>query len=262
MKLMLRLLGLLLIAPHITFAEPVTQLSFNIVGKQRQDRGAFVQGLAFDPSSLYLGTGGYGTSYIAKINPNTGATELQRSLPTRYFGEGVTVLGNSLYQVTWRSGVGFIRDRDTLQVVNQFKLTGEAWGITTDGANLIVSDGSAELTFYTPEGMQPIQRITVTEADRRVKHLNELEYIDGLIWANIWYEDRVIVIHPQSGEVVASLNLEGLLPKEERRPTTDVLNGIAYDASNDALWFTGKRWPWRYQLEILPARPKLLPIEP
>jgi glutamine cyclotransferase len=209
-----------------------------------------------------LGTGGYGNSYVAKISSSTGNTIVQAPLPARYFGEGVTVLGDFVYQLTWRSGIGFVRDRETLEVTDQFKLEGEAWGITTDGTELIVSNGSAELTFYTPKDMQPIRSITVTEAGRRVKRLNELEYIDGLVWANIWYEDRVIVIHPQSGEVVASLNLEGLLPKEERRPTTDVLNGIAYDASNDALWFTGKRWPWRYQLEILPERPKFLPTEP
>ena len=262
MRLMLLFWVLVLLAPHEAIADPIMQLSFRVVGQQSQERGAFVQGFTFDQSNLYLGTGGYGSSYIAKINPETGATEIQRQLPARYFGEGVTVLGSLLYQVTWRSGTGFIRDRETLEVINQFKLVGEAWGITTDGTHLIVSNGSAELTFYKSEGMQPIRSITVTEAGRRIKRLNELEYIDGLVWANIWYEDRVIVINPQSGEVVASLNLAGLLPKEERQPNTDVLNGIAYDASNDALWFTGKRWPWRYKLEILPERPKLLPMEP
>lgn len=262
MKLTRHFWVLVLLAPYVAVADPVQQLSFRVLDQQSQERGAFVQGFTFDQSNLYLSTGGYGTSYIAKIHPETGAIEVQRSLPARYFGEGVTVLGNSLYQVTWRSGVGFIRDRQTLDVTDQFKLAGEAWGITTDGAQLIISDGSAELTFYAPEGMRPTHRITVTERGRRIKRLNELEYIDGLVWANIWYEDRVVVINPQSGEVVASLNLAGLLPREERQPNTDVLNGIAYDASTDALWFTGKRWPWRYKLEILPERPKLLPMEP
>lgn len=262
MKLILRFWVLLFFAPYITIAQPVTQLSFQIVDKQSQDRDAFVQGLAFDQSHLYLGTGGYGSSYVAKINPSTGNTIAQESLPARYFGEGVTVLGNVLYQLTWRSGTGFVRDRETLQVIEQFRIVGEAWGITNDGTNLIISNGSASLTFYTPEGIKPIRSITVTEEGRRIKRLNELEYIDGLVWANIWYEDRVVVINPQSGEVVASLNLEGLLPRKERLPNTDVLNGIGYDPTKDSVWFTGKRWPWRYQLEILPERPKFLPTEP
>lgn len=262
MKLILRFWVLLFFAPYITIAQPVTQLSFQIVDKQSQDRDAFVQGLAFDQSHLYLGTGGYGSSYVAKINPSTGNTIVQESLPARYFGEGVTVLGNVLYQLTWRSGTGFVRDRETLQVIEQFRIIGEAWGITNDGTNLIISNGSDSLTFYTPEGINPIRSITVTEEGRRIKRLNELEYIDGLVWANIWYEDRVVVINPQSGEVVASLNLEGLLPKKERLPNTDVLNGIGYDPTKDSVWFTGKRWPWRYQLEILPERPKFLPTEP
>ncbi|WP_438985211.1 glutaminyl-peptide cyclotransferase [Aequoribacter sp.] len=262
MKLILRFWVLLFFAPYITIAQPVTQLSFQIVDKQSQDRDAFVQGLAFDQSHLYLGTGGYGSSYVAKINPSTGNTIVQESLPARYFGEGVTVLGNVLYQLTWRSGTGFVRDRETLQVIEQFRIIGEAWGITNDGTNLIISNGSDSLTFYTPEGIKPIRSITVTEEGRRIKRLNELEYIDGLVWANIWYEDRVVVINPQSGEVVASLNLEGLLPRKERLPNTDVLNGIGYDPTKDSVWFTGKRWPWRYQLEILPERPKFLPTEP
>ena len=261
MKLILRFWVLLFFAPYITIAQPVTQLSFQIVDKQSQDRDAFVQGLAFDQSHLYLGTGGYGSSYVAKINPSTGNTIVQESLPARYFGEGVTVLGNVLYQLTWRSGTGFVRDRETLQVIEQFRIIGEAWGITNDGTNLIISNGSDSLTFYTPEGIKPIRSITVTEEGRRIKRLNELEYIDGLVWANIWYEDRVVVINPQSGEVVASLNLEGLLPRKERLPNTDVLNGIGYDPTKDSVWFTGKRWPWRYQLEILPERPKFLPTE-
>ena len=262
MKLILRFWVLLFFAPYITIAQPVTQLSFQIVDKQSQDRDAFVQGLAFDQSHLYLGTGGYGSSYVAKINPSTGNTIVQESLPARYFGEGVTVLGNVLYQLTWRSGTGFVRDRETLQVIEQFRIIGEAWGITNDGTNLIISNGSDSLTFYTPDGIKPIRSITVTEEGRRIKRLNELEYIDGLVWANIWYEDRVVVINPQSGEVVASLNLEGLLPRKERLPNTDVLNGIGYDPTKDSVWFTGKRWPWRYQLEILPERPKFLPTEP
>jgi glutamine cyclotransferase len=262
MKLILRFWVLLFFAPYITIAQPVTQLSFQIVDKQSQDRDAFVQGLAFDQSHLYLGTGGYGSSYVAKINPSTGNTIVQESLPARYFGEGVTVLGNVLYQLTWRSGTGFVRDRETLQVIEPFRIIGEAWGITNDGTHLIISNGSDSLTFYTPEGIKPIRSITVTEEGRRIKRLNELEYIDGLVWANIWYEDRVVVINPQSGEVVASLNLEGLLPRKERLPNTDVLNGIGYDPTKDSVWFTGKRWPWRYQLEILPERPKFLPTEP
>jgi glutamine cyclotransferase len=262
MKLILHLWMLLLITPHITIAEPVTQLSFNVVGKQRQDRDAFVQGLTFDQSNLYLSTGGYGSSYIATINPSTGNTVKRQDLPSKYFGEGLTVVGNLIYQVTWRSGIGFVRDHETLDIIAHFRIKGEAWGITSDGTHLIVSNGSATLSFYNPADIKPISSITVTEEGRPIKRLNELEYIDGLVWANIWYEDRIIVINPQSGEVVASLDLAGLLPREERHPNTDVLNGIAYDATHDAIWVTGKRWPWRYQLEILPERPKFLPTEP
>lgn len=262
MRLTVGLCALIFIAPYLSLADPVPQLSFRIMDRQKQDRDAFVQGFAFDLSNLYLSTGGYGSSYIAKILPANGQTLVKEPLPDRYFGEGITVFGDLLYQVTWRSGVGFVRNRETLQIIDQFRLAGEAWGITHDGTYLIVSNGSPKLTFYEPEDMKPIRVISVTEAGRPLRRLNELEYIDGLIWANIWYEDRVIVINPESGEVVASLNLDGLLPTEERWPNTDVLNGIGYDQGNDAIWFTGKRWPWRYQLEILPERPQILPIQP
>lgn len=262
MKLILRLWTIVFFASHITIAEPVTQLSFKVVGKQGQERDAFVQGFTFDSSHLYLSTGGYGSSYVTKIRADTGERVVTERLASRYFGEGITVFNGLLYQVTWRSGVGFIRDPQTLHIIDRFQLPGEAWGITHDGTHLIVSDGSPKLTFYDPEGMRHVRSIRVTEHGRAVQRLNELEYIDGLVWANIWYQERVVIINPESGDVLASLNLEGLLPDAERKPNTDVLNGIAYDATNNAIWFTGKRWPWRYQLEILPERPKVLPTEP
>jgi glutamine cyclotransferase len=243
-------------------AEPPVQLSYRVMDKQAQDRDAFVQGLAFNGPNLILSTGGYGSSYIAKIRASDGETLLKEPLHSRYFGEGVTVFKDLIYQLTWRSGIGFVKDRNTLRVVDRFQLPGEAWGITHDGTHLIVSDGSAKLSFYDPKSMRLVRDITVVENGHAIKRLNELEYIDGLVWANIWYQERVVVINPLSGDVLASLDLAGLLPDEERQPNTDVLNGIAYDATHDAIWVTGKRWPWRYQLEILPERPKFLPTEP
>ncbi|HBZ49011.1 MAG TPA: glutamine cyclotransferase [Halieaceae bacterium] len=231
-------------------------LSYRVIDQAPQSRAAFVQGFTFDAGDVLLGTGGYGESLLQRIDAETHKVMQQEALPRRYFGEGVAVSDDRILQLTWRSGVVLVRDRTSLKVIGQFQRSGESWGITRSPSHLIVSDGSATLSFYHPAEFELSHQVDVSEAGKPLPLLNELEWIDGLIWANIWYQDRIVAIDPNSGEVLASLDLTGLLPKSERAVNTDVLNGIAYDPRSDAIWVTGKRWPWRYRIEITPARPK------
>ena len=247
---------LVLIIARGTQAQP-TELSYEIASKQVQDTTAFVQGFTFHDNKLYLSTGGYGESRVQIIEPDTGKVEIEAELADRYFGEGIAILNNRLAQLTWRSGLGFLRDPTTLKIVERFRIPGEGWGITASDSGWVMSDGSSYLTFLDPETMKITRKVQVTLNERPLARLNELEMIDGYIWANIWFESRVVLINPDNGRVEATLDLSKLLPKEERKRDTDVLNGIAFNPASNTVWVTGKRWPWRYQLEILPARPKL-----
>ena len=231
-------------------------LSYRVIDQAPQSRTAFVQGFTFDDGDVLLSTGGYGESLLQRIDTETHRVMQQEALPRRYFGEGVAVSDDRILQLTWRSGVVLVRDRTSLKVIGQFQRSGESWGITRSPSHLVISDGSATLSFYHPAAFELSHRLDVSEAGKPLPLLNELEWIDGLIWANVWYQDRIVAIDPISGEVLASLDLTGLLPRSERALNTDVLNGIAYDPRSDAIWVTGKRWPWRYRIEILPTRPK------
>jgi glutamine cyclotransferase len=251
-------LYLLLLAQSLSTAATEPQaLSYRVLDQQAQDRSLFIQGLTFDEGHLYLATGGYGESKIQRISKATGQLLSEAELADRYFGEGIAILNGKLAQLTWRSGRGYLRDPDSLAVIKPFRVDGEGWGITASETEWIMSDGSSYLTFLDADTLQPSRKLPVTLNGKPVSRLNELEMIDGYVWANIWFDSKIVIIDPATGIVEAVLDLSNLLPRSERRSNTDVLNGIAFDKEENAVWFTGKRWPWRYKLEILPDRPKV-----
>ena len=230
--------------------------TYEIVATYPHDRNAFTQGLLFDNGILYEGTGLYGNSTLRRVDLTTGEVEQQIALPDQYFGEGITIVGDRIYQLTWQENIGFIYDKDSFEQVGQFHYSTQGWGLTYDGSHLILSDGTPTLYFLDPETQQVIDQITVTMIDpvdqirKSVSQINELEYINGEIYANIWRTDFIVRIAPTSGSVTAVINLSGLLPAEERVAGTDVLNGIAYLPEEQRLFVTGKNWPKLYEIKL------------
>ncbi len=224
---------------------------YRVIERKPQDRSHYVQGLEIADGKLYLSAGGYGESRLLRYDFDSGALEISRRLHPRLFAEGLTLFGDHLYQLTWRARAVLVYDRDTLEFSHHFRIPGEGWGITHDGGQLVYSDGSDQLHFLSPESETITHSIRVTENGSPVKWLNELEWIDGKIWANVWGTDRILVIDPASGVVSAAIDLAGILPTPERRPDTEVLNGIARDPRDGGVWVTGKRWPWMYRIELV-----------
>lgn len=202
---------------------------------------------------LYEGTGLNGRSGIRKVKLETGAVLQQAALPQEYFGEGITVLNGKLFQLTWTSGIGFVYDLATFRPLETFRYTGEGWGLTNDGRNLILSDGSAALRYYDPKTLRETARLTVTDAGAPVRYLNELEFVKGEVWANVWQSEKIARISPMTGKVLGWVDVSGLLTPAERNSGVDVLNGIAYDAQGDRLFVTGKLWPRVFEIKVVPA---------
>jgi glutamine cyclotransferase len=224
--------------------------AFEVVAAYPHDPSAFTQGLTVHEGVLYEGTGQYGASSVRRVDLATGRIERLRALDGRYFGEGIAILGGKLYQLTWQNGVGIVYDLQTFDVVETFRYNGEGWGLTQDGAHLIVSDGSPTLRYLDPATFTVVRELAVRDGDLPVERLNELEYVDGEIWANIWYEDRIARISPQSGAVLGWVDLAMLYPRSARGSEA-VLNGIAYDAAAERLFVTGKNWPQLYEIRIV-----------
>ena len=223
---------------------------FKVVAAYPHDPAAFTQGLVIDHGQLYEGTGQYGASSIRKVDLESGRVEKIHSIDREYFGEGITILGNKLYEITWKSGLAFVYDLDSFNVVQTFKYPTEGWGLTHDGEHLIMSDGSSTLRFLDPMTFKPQREITVRDGDKPVSQLNELELIEGEIWANVWYDDRIARISPADGRVLGWIDLADLYPRSARRGD-DVLNGIAYDAAARKIYVTGKNWPQLYQIDVV-----------
>ncbi|UEC43200.1 MAG: Glutamine cyclotransferase [Methanothrix sp.] len=223
---------------------------YRVVAVHPHDPGAFTQGLAYQDGLLYEGTGLYGRSSLRETVPQTGEVVRYRALPTHLFGEGIVLSEGRLVQLTWRSGVGLVWDPDDLTVVATFFYATEGWGITSDGDRLIMSDGTSKLRFLDPETFMVTGEVEVLAGGEPLPWLNELEYIDGLIYANVWKTDRIAVISPETGEVVAWIDLSGLLTEEERE-RADVLNGIAHDPETGRLFVTGKLWPKLFEIEVV-----------
>jgi len=233
--------------------------AYKVTGTMAQARENFVQGLQIVDKHLYVSTGQYGKSRLLRYNMADGTLDSEKELDPRLFAEGLTVLDDKIYQLTWKSRIALIYNKADLKGHKWFRIPGEGWGITNNGEEIIYSDGSDKLHFLSPRTLQIDRSITVTENGEKVDRLNELEWIDGHIWANIWTSDRIVIIDPHSGNVTASVDLKGLLPDNERRPGTDVLNGIAQDPADGTIWVTGKHWPWIYQIELVPPLPTQTP---
>lgn len=215
------------------------------------DANAFTQGFVFHQDHFYEGTGLYGKSSLRKVEVETGKVLQQFDLSSRYFGEGITIFEDKIYQLTWLDKMGFIYKLNDFESLDQFSYNHEGWGITHNGNLLIVSDGTATLRFLDPQSMALVRTIEVSSGDSPLKNLNELEYIEGMIYANIWLTDWIAIIDPESGKVTGRIDLSGILDPEDRTASTDVLNGIAYDAEKKRLFVTGKRWPKVFEIELV-----------
>lgn len=226
--------------------------SFEIVNVYPHDTGAFTEGLFYYKGFLYESTGQNGQSSIRKVKLETGEVVQKRDLSEDYFGEGIINWKDKLYQLTWQSQIGFIYNFETFQPQGEFHYSGEGWSMTTDGKRIIMDDGTPEIRFWDPESLKETGRLAVTADGEPVKNLNELEWVKGEIYANIWETDRIARIDPKSGKVVGWIDCSNLLPAAERTPGSDsVLNGIAYDAQGDRLFVTGKNWPKLFQIKLV-----------
>jgi glutamine cyclotransferase len=223
---------------------------YEIINIYPHDRNAFTEGLVFDEGVLYEGTGIYGGSTLRKVELETGAVLKDYQLPDHFFGEGVTLWDNTLIQLTWQSGAGFVYDKASFRLLSEFNYSAEGWGITHDGKRLIMSDGTATLHFFNPETFEEIGRIEVHDQGVPVTNLNELEYVNGEVYANVWQTDRIAMISPETGYVVGWIELEGLLSEEDFLHPVDAPNGIAYDAAHDRLFVTGKYWPKLFEIKL------------
>jgi len=215
--------------------------------KTPHDPKAFTQGLQWHGGFLYEGTGLYGESTLRKVDASTGKVLKQHSLDRKYFGEGITVLGDSIYQLTWREQTAFKYERDTFKELERFSYEGEGWGLTHNGKSLIMSDGTADIRFIDPEDFTELSRITVRTDRGPVTMLNELEFIDGHIYANVWQTPFIVIIDPSNGHVTGVINFQGLL---DVRPSPGVLNGIARLPNSDRTLITGKNWPFIFEVTI------------
>ena len=228
------------------------QYTYEIVHTYPHDRGAFTEGLLYLNGFLYESTGLNGQSSVRKVELTTGKVLQQADVPAQYFGEGLAALHGKLYQLTWRQNTGFVYDLETFSRDLLFSYQGEGWGLTSDGQSLIQSDGSDQIRFVDPATFQVKRAINVRENGRAVPELNELEYVKGEIYANVWQTEHILRINPTNGEVLGDINLAGILPAADRDATTDVMNGIAYDAASDRLFITGKNWPKLFEIKLKP----------
>ena len=237
---------------HSLTPQPAPVYTFKVVNSFPHDPTAFTEGLVSDGGALYEGTGLNGQSSLRLVDLSSGRVMQGLPLSSEYFGEGVTVWGDHIIQLTWKSHVGFVYDRTSFQLLKTFNYPTEGWGLTHDDQHLIMSDGTATLHFLDPDTFKEIGRIAVTDAGQPVVRLNELEVIHGEIWANVWQTDRIVRIAPATGQVIGWIDLTGLLGPEERQRPVDVLNGIAYDAEHDRVFVTGKLWPKLFEITIAP----------
>ena len=244
------LAALLMLWCGVVLADSAPVLGYRVVASYPHDPNAFTQGLIFIDGKLYESTGNYGRSTLRRVDLETGRVEQEIRLAPSLFGEGLMHWRGRLVQLTWRERLGIIYDAKTFERLETFQYQGEGWGLTHDDRHWIMSDGTNELRFLDPETRNVVRRLKVRAGTRPVHRLNELEYIDGAIWANVWRSDHLVRIAPDSGQVTAVLDLTTLYPANERVSPEAVLNGIAYDAATGRLFVTGKYWPRLYAIVI------------
>jgi glutaminyl-peptide cyclotransferase len=248
--------GLVLIATTLVHATD----TYRIVHAYPHDEHAFTQGLVYVDGRLYESTGMNGQSTLREDDLESGRIQRMQLVADQYFAEGLTDWKNTLIQLTWQNHVAFVYDRATFRLLHTFHYDGEGWGLTHDAKSLILSDGTSTLRFYNPDTFKELRRITVTDRGKPIIDLNELEYIRGEIYANVWHTNRIARISPATGRVVGWIDLKGLVSRSELSNDEAVLNGIAYDAAHNRLFVTGKLWPRIFEITLVPAKAKLVPI--
>lgn len=226
-------------------------MGYTVVAKYPHSTESYTEGFLYLDGLFYEGTGIAGHSALLAIQPETGKPVQKRELAPQYFGEGIVNWGPNIYQWTWKSNICFVYDRFSLRPMKQFRYTGEGWGMTRTAREIITSDGSAILRFRDPTTFKETHHILVKDGTRVIDELNELEFIKGEIYANIWHSDVIARIDPKNGQVIAWIDLSGLLPREQMVNAESVLNGIAYDAKKDRLFVTGKQWPTVFEIKIV-----------
>jgi len=254
--LVVKLLLLALAAALLVVSAPraaVPEYTYKVVKVYPHDRTAFTEGLFYLKGFLYESTGEPGRSGIRRENLETGEIVQSRSIAPQYFGEGIVNWKDRLFELTWKSHIGFVYDLSTFTPFASFSYPGEGWALTADDHRLIMSDGTPVLRFIDPETIKETGRVTVTDEGRPVENLNELEYVKGEVFANIWRTNKIARIDPKTGRVKGWIDLTGLMPGAPPPDETDsVLNGIAYDAEHDRLFVTGKMWPALFEIKLLP----------
>lgn len=230
------------------------EYTFEVLRQYPHDSTAFTQGFTYYNGFFYEGTGRQGQSSLRQVDPESGRLLRKVELAPEFFGEGIAVLGNQVIQLTWVSHTGFVYNLSDFHQLRTFNYPGEGWGLTTDGRDLYMSDGSAEISVLDASTFAEKRRIKVRDAGKPVEQLNELEFVEGEIYANVWHSDRIARISPATGQVVGWIDLTGLLGPFYRRDAEAVLNGIAYDSKGKRLFVTGKLWPKIFEIRVLPKR--------
>jgi glutamine cyclotransferase len=226
---------------------------YRVIKTYQHDAGAFTQGLFFLDGFLYEGTGLNGQSSLRRVRLETGEVLQQHPLPSQYFGEGIAPWDDQILQLTWRSKIGFVYKRATFEMLRSFTYPWEGWGLTQDGHQLIMSDGTDTLHFLDPAKLTEIRRVLVRDNGAIVRRVNELEFIKGEVWANIWQTERIARIKPDTGEVAGWIDLTGLLSADDRALGANEMNGIAYDNASGRIFVTGKNWPKLFEIELIPS---------
>jgi glutaminyl-peptide cyclotransferase len=229
---------------------PAPRLQWDVVASYPHDPSAFLQGLVWYEGGFFESTGLLGRSTLRRVEWPSGRVTRQVKLPADVFGEGLARVGDRLVQLSWKSGRGFVYDLATLRLLREFRYEGEGWGLAYDGTSLILSDGTDVLTYFDPERLTPTRKVSVTWNGWPLQRLNELEFIEGEVWANVWYTDYIVRIDPASGRVTSFLDLTGLFPPDRRLPEGAVLNGIAYDRATRRVFVSGKLWPLLFEIRV------------
>jgi glutamine cyclotransferase len=232
--------------------EEIPVYTFKVVHSWHHDAGAYTQGLIFQDGALFESTGRYGQSSLRRVDLQSGRVLRKVDVPREYFGEGLTLFQGKLFQLTWKEHKGFIYEPDSFKLTGEFSYDGEGWGLTHDEHSLIMSDGTNRIRFLDPGSFKVVRTIEVYDHTAPLTQLNELEYIKGEIYANIYQTDRIVRIDPQTGKILGWIDLRGLLDADQYNQPVDVLNGIAYDETHDRIFVTGKLWPRLFEIRLAP----------
>ncbi|RCW47713.1 MULTISPECIES: glutaminyl-peptide cyclotransferase [unclassified Halanaerobium] len=249
-KTILLLIIITIFAAPSAVSAKIKSYSYKIINTYPHDSTAFTQGLEFFNGFLYESTGLYDKSSLKKINLNTGEILKIKKLPGNHFGEGITILNDKIYQLTWKAKTAYVYDLN-FNLLKEFSYKGEGWGLTNDSQHLIMSNGSNKIYYRNPDNFSVLRTIEVAAYGEKISNINELEYINGEIFANIWFEDYILRINPESGEINSMINLSGIINPDNYLHEINVLNGIAYDEDTGRLFVTGKLWPHIFEIKIV-----------